>query len=228
MAKLTHFSTNPPTHNRIAHPGQLRHFMFCHAPAARRRSGGQGVRRSHRAWGVISPVSLPAGSGATLFRPRGFAHSLYRHARTCSGHDERRQGAPAPNARSCACEGGPAPDRDPGWGERLSRHGLAGGDPPRSVMKCHVLSCFGGAPPVWRAGRSAVASGMGRRLPGFVAVRIGGDPVTARIAAAGVRALDCVREPKGALRLLAESGSFRRRAGAKEDGPRTPLPSHPF
>ena len=30
MARLTHFSTNPPTHNRIAHPGQLRQNMTFH------------------------------------------------------------------------------------------------------------------------------------------------------------------------------------------------------
>ncbi len=40
--------------------------MFCHVPTARRRSGGRGVRRSHRAWSVVSLVSLPAGSGAAL------------------------------------------------------------------------------------------------------------------------------------------------------------------
>ncbi len=42
---------------------------------------------------------------------------------------------PASHAPSVACEGG--------LGGRLSRPGLAGGDPPRSVMECHVLSCSG-------------------------------------------------------------------------------------
>ncbi len=182
MAKLTHFSTNPSTHNRIAHSGQLRHFMFCHGPAARRRSGRRGVRRSHRAWGAVSPVSLPAGSGATLFRPRGFAHSLHRHARTCSGHDERRQGAPAPNARSCACEGGPAPDRDTGWDWRLSRPGLAGGDPR---AKCHEMSCsvmFRGHAAGLAGGAFGGRIGHGAAFPRFHCRPARGRPCFARIA----------------------------------------------
>ena len=214
MAKLTHFSTSPSIHNRIAHPGQLRCVMFCHVPAARRRSGGRGVRLSDRAWGVVSPVSLSPGSGATLFRPRGFAHSLHRHARTCSGHPHAVApwGGACPRERPGTSPGmtkeGKAP-RPPMLAPALAREGL-----PRTAIRVGAGGCPGPALP----GETPARNVMKCHVPGEGG-RSGGRGVRWSHRAWG--GVSLVSLPPG-------SGSFRRRAGAKEDGLRTPLPSHPF
>ena len=83
--------------------------MFCHVSGARRRSGGRGVRRSHRAWGVVSLVLLPSGSGATLLprasQPRACARltaCASRRAHSACWLNRGRSGA-GPGRRKTVC-----------------------------------------------------------------------------------------------------------------------------
>ena len=82
--------------------------------------------------------------------------------------------------------------------------------------------------PDLRCAPSGVTKRAGAGATLFRAYRARGHVCAFRGGVRFARLIARARQTQGALRLSAESGSFRRRTGAKEGGPRMPLPSSPF